>query len=108
MILRQVRRQMNNGASQYSVCNSININRKSINDWNKQFPQLIDATNNKAKSLCKGMKSCLFSFSDFLMSFIFEIREQGMTVNMSMILMKAGKISRQFCEKSWEAQISCV
>ena len=25
-----------------------------------------------------------------------------------MILMKAAKISRQFCEKSWEAQISCV
>ena len=52
MLLRQVRRRMNNGASQRSVCNSININRKLINDWNKQFPQLIDAMNNKAKSLC--------------------------------------------------------
>ena len=108
MILRQVRRQMNNGASQHSECNSINMNRKLINDWNKQLPQLIDATNNKAKSLCKGMKSCLFSFSDSLLSFIFELREQGMAVNMSMILMKAAKISRQFHEKSWEAQISCV
>ena len=107
MILRQVRRRMNNGASQHSVCNSININRKLINDWNKQFPQLIDATNNKAKSLCKGMKLCLFPFSDSLLSFIFELREQGMAVNMSMILMKAAKISRQFCEKSREAQISC-
>ena len=95
MILHQVHRQMNNGASQHSICNSININRKLINDWNKQFPQLIDATNNKAKSLCKGMKSCLFSFSDSLLSFIFELREQGMAVNMSMILMKAAKISRQ-------------
>ena len=60
MILYQVHQQMNNGASQHSVCNSININRKLIHDWNKQFPQLIDATNNKVKSLCKGMKSCLF------------------------------------------------
>ena len=60
MILRQVRRRMNNGQSQQSVCNSININRKLIMDWNKQFPQLKDATNNKAKNLCKGMKSCLF------------------------------------------------
>ena len=77
-------------------------------DWNKQFPQLEDATNNKAKSLCKGMKSFLFSFSDTLLSFIFELREQGMAVNASMILMKAAKISRQFHEKSWEAQISCV
>ena len=107
-ILRQVRRRMNNGASQHSVCNSININRKLINDWNKQFPQLIDAMNNKAKSLCKGMKLCLFSFSDSLLSFIFELREQGMAVNMSMILMKAAKISRQFRKKSQEAQISCV
>ena len=93
MILCQVRQRMNNGASQHSVCNSININRKLINDWDKQFPQLIDAMNNKAKSLCKGMKSCLFSFSDSLLSFIFELREQGMAVNMSMILMKAAKIS---------------
>ena len=100
MLLCQVRRRMNNGASQHSVCNSININRKLINDWNKQFPQLIDATNNKAKSLCKGMQSCLFPFSDSLLSFIFELREQGMAVNMSMILMKAAKISRQFREKS--------
>ena len=99
---------MNNGALQHSVCHSININRKLINDWNKQFPQLIDATNNKAKSLCKDMKSCLFSFSDSLLSFIFELRELGMAVNMSMILMKAAKISRQFHEKSQEAQISCV
>ena len=108
MILLQVCQQMNNGALQHSVCNSININRNLINDWNKQFPQLIDATNNKAKSLCKGMKSCLFSFSDSLLSFIFELREQGMAVNMSMILMNAAKISRQFCKKSREAQISCV
>ena len=108
MILRQVRRRMNNGASQRSVCNSININRKLINNWNKQFPQLIDAMNSKVKSLCKGMKLCLFSFSDSLLSFIFELREQGIAVNTSMILMKAAKISRQFCEKSREAQISCV
>ena len=108
MLLRQVRRRMNNRASQHSVCNSININRKLINDWNKQFPQLIDATNNKAKSLCKGIKSCLFPFSDSLLSFIFELREQGMAVNTSMILMKAAKISRQFRKKSREAQISCV
>ena len=108
VLLHQVHRQMNNGASQRSVCNSININRKLINDWNKQFPQLIDAMNNKAKSLCKGMQSCLFPFSDSLLSFIFKLREQGMAVNTSMILMKAAKISRQFCEKSQEAQISCV
>ena len=57
---------------------------------------------------CKGMQSCLFPFSDSLLSFIFELREQGMAVNTSMILMKAAKISRQFREKSQEAQISCV
>ena len=108
MIVRQVCRRMNNGALQHFVCNSINIHRKLINDWNKQFPQLIDAPNNKAKSLCKGMKLCLFSFSDSLLSFIFELRDQGMAVNTSMILMKAAKISRQFCEKSQEAQIPCV
>ena len=99
---------MNNGESQRSVCNSININRKLINDWNKQFPQLKDAMNNKAKSLCKGVKLCLFSFSDSLLSFIFELREQGMAVNTSMILIKAAKIPRQFCGKSEEVQISCV
>ena len=108
MILHQVCRRMNNGASQLSVCNSININRKLINDWNKQYPQLIDATINKAKRLCKCMQSCLFSFTDSLLSFIFELREQGMAVSMTMIQMKAAKSSRQFRKKSWEAQISCV
>ena len=49
MILCQVCHQMNNGESEHSVCNSININRKLINDCNKQFPQLKDAVNNKAK-----------------------------------------------------------
>ena len=78
MIFHQVHRRMNNGESQCSVCNSININRKLINNWNKQFPQLKDAMNSKVKSLCKGMKLCLFSFSDSLLSFIFELREQGM------------------------------
>ena len=102
MLLRQVHRQMNNGASQHSVCNSININRKLIDGWNKQLPQLIDAMNNKVKSLCKGMQSCSFPFSDSLLSFIFELREQGMAVNTSMILMKAAKISRQFHMKSHE------
>ena len=103
MLLHQVHRQMNNGGSQHSVYNSININRKLINNWNKQFPQLIDAMNNKVKSLCKGIQSCLFPFSDSLLSFIFELREQGMAVTTSMILMKAAKISRQFREKSREA-----
>ena len=64
--------------------------------------------NNKAKSLCRGMQSCLFPFSDSLLSFIFKLREQGMAVNTSMIIMKAAKISRQFHEKSREAQMSCV
>ena len=77
MILCQVHHRMNNGESQCSLCKSININRKLINNWNKQFPQLKDAANNKAKSLCKGMKLCLFSVSDSLLSFIFELREQG-------------------------------
>ena len=40
MILCQVCHQMNNREFQQSVCNSININRKLIIDWNKQFPQL--------------------------------------------------------------------
>ena len=83
--------------------------KQEINHGLEQTVSTIEsAMNNKAKSLHKGMKSCLFSFSDTLLSFIFELREQGLAVNTSMILMKAAKISRQFHEKSWEAQISCV
>ena len=60
---------MNNGASQHSVCKSININRKLINEWNKQYPQLINATNNKAKYRCHVMASL-----------VNEIQELGMEV----------------------------
>ena len=53
MILHQLCHQMNNGESQRSVCNSIDINKKLIMDWNKQFRQLKDATNNKTKVYVK-------------------------------------------------------
>ena len=64
---------------------------------------LKDCNNKKAMSLCKGKESLLIPYTDTLLSFIFELRETGMPVSTTMVLMKAAQICHEFCEKTREA-----
>ena len=57
-------------------------------------------------SLCKGKDSLLIPYTDTLLSFIFELRETGMPVSTTMILMKAAQVCDDFHEKTREAQVS--
>ena len=67
---------------------------------------LKDCNNKKAMSLCKGKESLLVPYTDTLLSFIFELRETGIPVSTTMVLMKAARIGREFHEKTREAQVS--
>ena len=77
-------------------------------EWKKQFQNLKESSNKKAKSLCKGRSSILVALTDPLLSFIFELRETGMAVSINMIVLKAAHLSRPFCEKSSKAQYHIV
>ena len=77
-------------------------------EWKKQFQNLKESSNKKAKSLCKGRSSILIPLTDPLLSFIFELRETGMAVSTNMIVSKAAHLSQPFREKSSKAQYHIV
>ena len=67
---------------------------------------LKDCNNKKVMSLCKGKESLLVSYTDALLSLVFELRETGMPISTTMVLMKVAQICCDFCEKTREAQVS--
>ena len=75
-------------------------------EWKKQLEMLKDCNNKKVMSLCKGKESLLIPYTDTLLSFIFKLRETGMPVSTTMVLMKAAQICHEFREKTREAQVS--
>jgi hypothetical protein len=64
--------------------------------------------NPTAKSAFQGPKSILESVEQNLLSFIFELREQGMAVSISMIVLKACALLQEFREKCREARYHIV
>ena len=56
--------------------------------------------------LCIGRDSLLIPYTDTLLSFMFELRETGMPVSTTMILMKVAQVCHDFHEKTREAQVS--
>ena len=92
----------------HTACCSLNVHEKQVIEWKKQFKTLKDSSNKKAKSLCKGRYSILFPLTDPLLSFIFELRETGMAVSITIIVLKAAQLSRPFHEKSSQAQYHIV
>ena len=107
-ILRNVRRCTRNGSSQAAACRALNVHEKQVIEWKKQFQNLKESSNKKAKSLCKGRSSILVPLTDSLLSFIFELHETGMAVSINMIVLKAAHLSRPFHEKSSKAQYHIV
>ena len=103
-----MRRRINNGLSQAAACRALNVHEKQVIEWKKQFQNLKESSNKKAKSLCKGRSSILVALTDPLLSFIFELRETGMAVSINMIVLKAAHLSRPFREKSSKAQYHIV
>jgi DDE superfamily endonuclease len=90
------------------ACNTANIHHKQYLTWKKEFNVMRDVRNSKAKSICTGRSSILKPFEQDLLKFIFELREQGMGVSKTMVMIKAASISRPFREKSRTAQYNCA
>ena len=88
------------------ACADANIHQKQYTNWSKQIIALEGAkkTRMRAKSLCRGPASILKPIEGQLTHFIFELREQGKGVSISMVVLKGGTLSREFREKSRVAQ----
>ena len=104
IFLRHVNRKMESGMTQRAACCEINIDHKQICEWRKKSGLLKAATNKKARCLHPGVPSMLQPYTDGLLSFIFELRETGMAVTNTIVLLKAAQICRDFREKSRSAQ----
>ena len=92
-ILQNMQQRTRNGSSQAAACHALNFHEKQVIEWKKQFQNLKESSNKKAKSLCKGKSSILIPLTDPLLSFIFELRETGMAVSINMIVLKAAHLS---------------
>jgi hypothetical protein len=93
-------RLMDTGTSQQAACEEVNIHHSMYALWKKQVGVIVDIKNIRSKSLCLGRASCLAPHREELLRFIFELREQGMAVLVSMVAVKAAQISQDFALKS--------
>ena len=98
IILHQIHRRETQGLSQCQACIATNIHEKQIIEWKRQWSKMRDTANKKSKSLCKGRPSTLIPYTDPLLSYIFELRETGMAVSYTTVLLKAASVSRVFRE----------
>ena len=62
----------------------------------------------RKKSVCAGPLSQLKTIEEPLLRFIFEMREQGMSVSTLMVTIKASQLSPEFASKSVVARRSAV
>ena len=108
MYLQVVRQKVDKGISLRKPSKSINISHKQILDWKKQSEKMKGKSNQHAKSWGDGVQSFLSPYTDRLLSFIFEMRETGMSVSVNSIVLKASQLSREFREKSMTARHSAI
>ena len=99
MYLQVICRKVDKGLSLQEASKSINISHRQILDWKKQAGKMKNKNNQHAKSLGDGVRSFLSPYTDNLLSFIFEMRETGMAVSVTSIVLKALQLSREFRER---------
>ena len=102
--VRNVRRKMGEEMLQHAACEDLNIHHTMYGIWVKQLGDFGQARNNKSRSLWQGRMSSLAPFQNEWIRLIFELREQGMAVSISMVKIKASQLSTEFAQKSEVAQ----
>ena len=104
-ILRNIERHMvTHGMTHHEACYEVNIHPSMHLRWMKQHDSMEAHRNYGARSVCIGRPSCLEACKDDLLRFIFENREQGMAVSVTMVMRKARQIFPEFAVKSRSAQ----
>jgi hypothetical protein len=87
--IRNVRKRLENGLSQRAACEELNIHHTLYGLWKKQIEEMRQSRNAKAKSLCQGCQYSLAPIKEVLLRYFFKLREQGMGVSITMVMLKA-------------------
>ena len=106
-IVRNVRRRLEGGESIRGACRALNIIPKQYREWSTKLDTMIEH-NPKAKSVCKGPTSILKPIESDLLTFILELRVQGLAVSISAVVSQVCRLMPEFQQKSIEARYQCV
>lgn len=106
-IVRNVNRRLAAGQTIRAACRELGIIPKQYREWKKKS-QDMSKCRPAAMSICKGHDGILKPIEEQLLRFVFELREQGMTVSHPMIAVKAAALCRPFREKSRNARLLIV
>lgn len=106
-IVRNVRRRLEAGESIRGACRALNIIPKQYREWSTKLNTMIEH-NPKAKSICKGPTSTLKPIESDLLTFMLELRVQGLAVSISAVITQVCRLMPEFQQKSMEARYQCV
>ena len=95
------------GYSQRFLASYVKIDPKTIRNWLRDYQAMVLYKKN-AKAMKGGPCSQLKSIEHEILQFIFERREQGLTVSRRSAIMKASKLLPSFSVKSTTAKYSAM
>jgi transposase-like protein len=93
-----------NNVSVRQACADVNIHHKQYLSWKREYSSIENAQNPKAKCRSAGHDSIRKPIEQYLLRYIFELREQGIGVKIVMVMRRAASVSRVFRDKSPCAQ----
>ena len=112
------RLQDEGGHSLRAAARSLEVDASQLRRWRREaesFNQFIAPPGNQnrrvnraARSLHPGRKSCLSNIEEELLLFIFEHREQGISVSIQMVVTKASQLDNAFRHKTSRAKDQAV
>ena len=106
-VVRHVEKRLGEGGSIDEACRELNIDTKQCRSWKKLRTTLAER-NPLARSVDQGRSSISDQHDQQLLRFVFENREQGVEVSVKMVAIQARALSREFREKTPNAQIKCT
>jgi len=86
----------------------LGVSHSLLSKWSRRPAILRSIATLKKKSVCVGPLGQLKGIEEPLLRFIFEMREQGMSVSILMVIVKASSISAEFNSKTFVAKYSAV
>ncbi len=100
--------ELHKSTSLRKECKQFSITYSMYRRWKKNESKYCELKNGKAAHLHKGRTGLLVPVAEELLSYIFELREQGMSVSNRSVVFKARELSPEFSAKSSGAQVTIV
>ena len=95
------------GETLRKFCERIKVQPVQIRRWKKVRNKLEEAKAN-VKSLCSGRPYVLDKIEDDLLTWFFEMRERGFTLNTRQVVIRAGQLDSAFRHKTERAKFEVV